>query len=168
MHVILIYNPFTQKPSNLVLSILWFIGSDYSFVIFKPCIVYPLIYRFWLLLCYLQTLYCLSFDLQVLITPLYSSNLVLSILWFTGSDYSLLSLNLVLSILWFTGSDYSFVIFKPFWYTSVTISYKGCALHIYVYQNHINVFKLRSGQTKDYYKINICYKYWLARNQNVS
>jgi hypothetical protein len=113
MHVILIYNPFTQKPSILVLSILWFIGSDYSFVIFKPCIVYPLIYRFWLLLCYLQTLYCLSFDLQVLITLCYLQTVYCLSFDLQVLITPLLSSNLVLSILWFTGSDYSFVIFKP-------------------------------------------------------
>jgi hypothetical protein len=141
MHVILIYNPFTQKPSNLVLSILWFIGSDYSFVIFKPCIVYPLIYRFWLLLCYLQTLYCLSFDLQVLITLCYLQTVYCLSFDLQVLITPLLSSNLVLSILWFTGSDYSFVFFKPcivypliyrFWLLFVI--FKPCIVYPLIYR----------------------------------
>jgi hypothetical protein len=98
----------------IVLSLLPFTASDYPFVIFWPlyclsfhlqllitplisfghCIVSPSIYSFWLPLCYLLVivlsllpfiashypfvifwpLYCLSFHLQLLITPLISLN----------------------------------------------------------------------------------------------
>ena len=45
------------------------------------CIVSPLIYSCWLPFC---TLYCLPFDLQLLVTILY---FVLSLLWFTAVGY---------------------------------------------------------------------------------
>ena len=99
----------------IVLSVLWFTTSDYPFGIFRP-------------------LYCLSFDLRFLITPLvsfghcivcpliydfwlhlwYLSAIVLSVLWFTTSDYPFWYLSaIVLSVLWFTTSDYTFGIFRP-------------------------------------------------------
>jgi hypothetical protein len=80
----------------IILSALWFTASDYPFGIFWP-------------------LYCLSFDLQLLITPLVSSGhysvcpLIYSFwlpLWYL--------LTIILSVLWFTASDYPFGIFKLF------------------------------------------------------
>ena len=64
---------------------------------FDNCIVCPSIYSFWLPLWYLHTaiiwpLYCLSFDLQLLISLVVSSHcyhftITLSVLRFTASDY---------------------------------------------------------------------------------
>ena len=94
----------------IVLSVLWFTASGYSYGI-------------------LWSLCCLSCDLRFRITPLVScgycvvwlSNygfwlllwcfvaIVLSVLRCTASDYSFsVSLVIVLSVLWFTASDYSF------------------------------------------------------------
>ena len=165
----------------IVLSVLWFTDSDYTLGIYDlqilitplvscgHCVVCPLIYRFWLPLWYLVAivlsvlwftdsdytfgilwpLCCLSFDLQILITPLvsmiYRFWLHLWYLWFTDSDYPFgilwplccLSFDLqilitplvsmiyrfwlplwyrvaiVLSVLWFTDSDYTFGILSP-------------------------------------------------------
>ena len=105
-----------------------------SLVSFGHCIVYPLIYSYWLLLWYLLaivlyvlwstatdylfgifwTLYCLSFDLQLLITSLVSFGhcivcpLIYSYwlpLWYL--------LDIVLSVLWSTATDYLIGIFWP-------------------------------------------------------
>ena len=138
----------------IILSVLWFMTSDYSFGIFWPLyclsfdlwllitplvsfghyIVCPLIYDFWLLLWYLLAiilsvlpfmtsdysfgifwpLYCLSFDLWLLITPLVSFGhyIVCPLIY----DFWLLLwylLAIILSVLWFMTSDYSFGIFWP-------------------------------------------------------
>ena len=182
----------------IVLSILWFTASDYPLVSstfcplcclsfdlrllitlwyhqpFAHCVVYPLIYGFWLPFGILWPLSCLSLDVRLLITLWYLQTfahcvvypliygfwlpfvscghwvvcpliygfwlpfgifhllpIVLSILWFTASDYPLVScghwvvcpwmygfwlpfgifklLPIVLSILWFTASDYLLV-----------------------------------------------------------
>jgi hypothetical protein len=60
---------------TISLSVLWCTTSDYPFVLS----VSPLMYGFWLPLC----IVCLSFDVRLLITPLYC----LSVLWCTSSDY---------------------------------------------------------------------------------
>ena len=125
---------FTTSDYTIVLSVLWFITSDYPFGIFWPlyclsgdlpllntplvsfghCIVCPAIYHFWLLLWYLLAI-------------------VLSVLWFTTSDYPvgifwplyclscdlpllitpLYLLAFALSVLWFITSDYPFGICWP-------------------------------------------------------
>jgi hypothetical protein len=66
-------------------------------------------------------LYCLSFNLRLLITPLLSSNFwplyCLSVLQFKTSDYPFAIFKLlaiVLSVLQFKTTDYSFGIFKLF------------------------------------------------------
>ena len=77
----------------IVLSVLWFTGSDYPFGIF------------W-------SLCCLFYDLQVLITHLVSFGhcVVCSMIYrFWLPIWYLLVI--VLSVLWFTGSDYPFGIF---------------------------------------------------------
>ena len=78
----------------IVLSVLLrFTASDYRFdlFLFGHCIVCPLIYGFWLPFWPFSfwSLYCLSFDLRLLITVLTFIFLVivLSVLWFTASDY---------------------------------------------------------------------------------
>ena len=136
----------------IVLSVLQFTASDYSFgilwslyclsfnlrllitplVSFGHCIVCPSIYGFWLLLWYLLvivlsvlqftafdysfgilwSLYCLSFNLRLLITPLVSCGHCIvcpSIYGFWLHLWYLLVI--VLSVLQFTASDYSFGIF---------------------------------------------------------
>ena len=58
---------------------------------------------------------CLLFDLCLLITPLVSSKIVLSVVWFTSSNYPFgifKLLAIVLSVVWFTSSNYPFGIFK--------------------------------------------------------
>ena len=175
----------------IVLSVLWFTASGYSFGVFWSlwclscdlrflvtplvscghCVVCPVIYGFWLLLwCLLVivlsvlwftasgysfgvlwSLWCLSCDLRLLVTPLVSCGhcdvcpviygfwlllcclvvIVLSVLWFTASVTPLVSFShcvvcpviygflllrwcllvIVLSVLWFTASDYSFGVF---------------------------------------------------------
>jgi hypothetical protein len=115
----------------ILLSVLRFTASDYPFGIFKlfyqcvifyfgHCIVCPsLIYSFRLPIWYLQTLlsmwhvlfwplHCLSFDLQLQITHLISSNSSINVACFI--------LSIVFSVLlWFTASDYPFGIFKLFY-----------------------------------------------------
>ena len=103
----------------IVLSVLlWYTDSDYTLGIFWP-------------------LWCLFFyDIQILITPLVSFGhcvfcssmiyrfslppwyllaIVLSVLlWYTDSEYPLVSFGIVLSVLlWYTDSDYTFGIFWP-------------------------------------------------------
>ena len=138
----------------IVLSVLRFTASDYSFGVFWSlcclsfdlrlqitllvscghCGVCPSIYGFWLLLwCLLVivlsilwftasgyscgvlwSLCCLSFDLRLLVTPLVSfSHCVVcpSIYGFWLLLWCLLVI--VLSVLWFTASDYSFGVFWP-------------------------------------------------------
>jgi hypothetical protein len=80
----------------IVLSVLlWFTASDYRFdlFLFGHCIVCPLIYGFWLPFWPFSfwSLYCLSFDIRLLITVLTFIFLVivLSVLWYTASDYRL-------------------------------------------------------------------------------
>ena len=136
----------------IVLSVLWFTSSDYHFGIFWPlyclffdlcllittlvsfghCIVCSLIYVFWLPLWYLLvivlfvlwftssdypcgifwSLYCLFFDLRLLITTLVSFGhcIVCSLTYVFWLPLSYL-LVIVLSVLWFTSSDYHFGIF---------------------------------------------------------
>jgi hypothetical protein len=87
---------------------------------FGHCVVCPsLIYSFRLPICYLQTLlsmwhvlfwplcFLFFFDLELQITDLVSSNSSISVAWFI--------LDIVLSVLWFTASDYPFGIFKLFY-----------------------------------------------------
>ena len=129
-----------------VLSVLQFTTSDYPFGVFRlhclsfdlqllvtplvysDCIVCPLIYNFWLPLWCIQTvlsvlrfttsgypfgvfkLYCLSFDLQLLVT-LWCIQTVLSVLLFTTSGYPFGVFRL-LSVLRFTTSGYSFGVFR--------------------------------------------------------
>jgi hypothetical protein len=98
-------------------------------LVYSDCIVSPTIYNFWLPLCCIQTvlsvlrfttsdypfcafrLYCLSFDLQLLITPLVYSDCIVC-----PSIYNfwlpLWCIQTVLSVLRFTTSDYSFVVFR--------------------------------------------------------
>ena len=103
--------PFVLFLLAIVLSVLWYTDSDYPFGDFKlflsfctfsfgHCVVCSLIYRFWLPHWYLQTLLVLLyfffwplcclffFDIQILITPLVSSNssyeLSLSVVKFSG------------------------------------------------------------------------------------
>ena len=95
----------------IVLSVLlWFTDYDYPFSIFGHCVVCPsLIYGLWLSLWYLLAivlsvllwftdydypfgifwpLCCLSFfDLRIMIIPLVSLAIVLSVIWFTDYDY---------------------------------------------------------------------------------
>jgi hypothetical protein len=88
----------------IVLSVLWFTGSDYPFGIF------------W-------SLCCLFFDLHVLITPLVSFGhcVVCSLVYrFWLPIWYLLVI--VLSVLWFTSSDYPFDIFKLFLLFFVVVS----------------------------------------------
>ena len=97
---------FSNLWSLCCVSFFWCTPSDYSLGIFKPLIVVLfvllLMYGFWLLLWYFQTLdhcvVCPSFGARHLITPLVFSNL-----------WSLCCL----SFFWCTASDYSFDIFKP-------------------------------------------------------
>ena len=55
------------------------------------CIVCPLIYGFWCPFGIFCPLYCLSFDLRIMIPLWYLLFIVLSVLWFTDSDTPLLS-----------------------------------------------------------------------------
>jgi hypothetical protein len=77
----------------IVLSVLWFTSSDYHFGIF------------W-------SLYCLFFDLRLLITTLVSFGhcLVCSLIYVFWLPLWYL-LVIVLSVLWFTSADYPFGIF---------------------------------------------------------
>ena len=138
----------------IVLSVLWFMDSDYPFGIFWPlcclsfvlsilitslvssghCVVCPLIYGFWLPLWYHLTivlsvlwfmdsdypfgifwpLCCLSFDLCILITPLVSSGHCVVCPLIYGFWLPLwYLLVIVLSVLWLMDSDYPFGIFWP-------------------------------------------------------
>jgi hypothetical protein len=138
----------------IALSVLWITASDYPFDIFWPlyclsfelwllitpliyfgyCIVCPLHYGFWLLFWYTLAIalsvlwitvsdypfdifwpmYCLSFELWLLITPLVSVGHCIVcplhygfwlLFWYT--------LAIALSVLWITTSDYPFDIFWP-------------------------------------------------------
>ena len=130
-----------------VLSVLLFTTSGYPFGVFRlyclsfylqllvtplvysDCIVCPSIYNFWLLLWCIQTvlsvllfttsgypfgvfrLYCLSFDLQLLVTPLVYSDCIVC-----PSIYNfwlpLWCIQTVLSVLLFTTSGYPFGVFR--------------------------------------------------------
>ena len=178
----------------IVLSVLWFKSSDYPLVSFGHCLVCSLIYVFWLPLWYILvialsvlwltsfdypfgifwSLYCLFFDLRLLITTLVSFGhcvvcsliyvfrlplwyllfIALSVLWFTSSGYPFgifwslyclffdlrllitlwYLLVIVLSVLWLTSSDYPLVSFGhclvcsliyvfwlPLWYLLVIV-----------------------------------------------
>jgi hypothetical protein len=100
----------------IVLSVLWFTSSDYHFGIF------------W-------SLYCLFFDLRLLITPLVSVGycIVCSLIYVVWLPLWYL-LVIALSVLWFTSSDYPFVSFGhclvcsliyvfwlPLWYLLVIV-----------------------------------------------
>ena len=141
---------------TIALSVLRFTASDYPFGIFWPlyclsfdlrllitplvsfdhCIVCPSIYGFWLPLWYLLTivlsvlrftasdypfgifwpLYCVSFDLRLLITPLVSFDHCIvcpSIYGFRLPLWYLLTI--VLPVLPFTASDYPFGVCWPLW-----------------------------------------------------
>jgi hypothetical protein len=137
----------------IVLSVLWFMSSDYPFgicwslyclffdlrllitplVSFGHCIVCSLIYVFWLPLWYLLvivlsvlwftssvypfgifwSLYCLFFDLRLLITTLVSFGhcIVCSLIYVFWLPLWYL-LVIVLSVVWFTSSDYHYGIFQ--------------------------------------------------------
>ena len=75
-----------------------------------------MIYDFWLPLGNFRPLYCLSFDLRFLITPLVSFGhcIVCPLIYDFWLHLWYLSA-IVLSVLWFTTSDY------PFWYLSATV-----------------------------------------------
>ena len=122
------------------------------FQTFAHCVVYPLIYDFWLPFGILWPLSFLSLDVRLLIILWYLQTfahcvvypliygfwlpfgifhllpIVLSILWFTASDYLFgifKLLPIVLSILWFTASDYLFgilkllpIVFSILWFTA--------------------------------------------------
>jgi hypothetical protein len=79
------------RKSKDRLSVLWFTDSDTPLVSFVYCIVCPLIYRFWYPFGIFCPLYCLSFDLRILIPLWYLLSIVLSVLWFTDSDTPLVS-----------------------------------------------------------------------------
>jgi hypothetical protein len=111
-----------------VLSVLRFTTSGYPFV-YSDCIVCPSIYDFWLPFWCIQTvlfvlrfttsgypfgvfrLYCLSFNLQLLVTPLVYSDCTVC-----PSIYNiwlpLWCIQTVLSVLRFTTSGYSFGVFR--------------------------------------------------------
>ena len=77
----------------IVLSVLWFTDSDYTFGI-------------------LWSLCCVSFDLQILITPLVScGHCVVFPLIYRFWLHLWYLMVIVLSVLWFTDSDYTFGIF---------------------------------------------------------
>jgi hypothetical protein len=116
----------------IVLSLLPFTASDYSFGIFGHCIVSPSIYSFWLHLWYLLvivlsllpftasdypfvifwSLYCLSFHLELLITALVSfGHYIVSPSIYVFWLHLCYLLVIVLSLFPFTASDYSFGIF---------------------------------------------------------
>jgi hypothetical protein len=76
---------------SIVMSVLWFTDSDTPLVSFVHCIVCPLIYRFWYPFGIFCPLYCLSFDLRILIPLWYLLSIVLSVLWFRDSDTPLVS-----------------------------------------------------------------------------
>ena len=79
-----------------VLSVLRYTDYDYPFGIFWPCVVCSSsIYGLRLPLWYLLVLCCLFFDIRIMITPLVSFSLVLSVL------------------LRYTDCDYPFGIFQP-------------------------------------------------------
>ena len=108
----------------IVLPVLWFTASDYLFDILWP-------------------LYCLSFELQLLITHLiYFGHCIVCHLnygfwlplWYT--------LVIVFSVLWFTASDYPFGILWPFY----CLSFELRPLITYlIYFNHCIVCPLNYG-----------------------
>jgi hypothetical protein len=81
-------------------------------VSFGHCLVCSLIYVFWLPFGIFWSLYCLFFDLRLLITPLVSVGycIVCSLIYVFWLPLWYL-LVIVLSVLWFTSSDYPFGIF---------------------------------------------------------
>jgi carbon starvation protein CstA len=117
----------------IVLSVLRVTGSDYPLVSFGHCFVCPSSYGFWLPFGIFWPLFCLSFQLRLLITLWYLLAIVLSVLPVTASYYPFgifwplfcLSFELrllitlwyllaiVLSVLRVTASDYPFGIFWP-------------------------------------------------------
>jgi hypothetical protein len=68
----------------IVMSVLWFMASYYHFC-FGHCKVCPMIYGFLLPLLF-WSLYCLSYDLWLLITT-FVLVIVMSVLWFMASYY---------------------------------------------------------------------------------
>ena len=153
---------------TIVLSVLWLAASDYTFGIFWPlyclyfdlrllitplvsfdhCIVCTLTYGFWLHLWYLLTivlsvlwltasdytfgifwpLYCLYFDLRLLITPLVSFDHCIVCTLTCGFWLHLwYLLTIVLSVLWLTASDYTFGIFWPLY----CLYFDGFCLHLW-------------------------------------
>jgi hypothetical protein len=75
----------------IVLSVLPVTASDYPLVSFGHCFVCPSSYGFWLPFGIFWPLFCLSFELRVLITLWYLLVIVLSVLPVTASDYPLVS-----------------------------------------------------------------------------
>ena len=90
------------------MSVLWFTATDYPLISSGHCIVCPSIYGYWLPFGIFWPLYCLSFDLRLLITfdifwPLYCLSSIYgywlpfvfaTVLWylrFTATDYPLVS-----------------------------------------------------------------------------
>jgi hypothetical protein len=111
-------------------------GFWLHFFSFGHCIMCPSIYSFWLHFCIFLPFYYLSFHLRLLITLFFLLAIVLCVLPFTASDYTLVSFghciicpsiygfwlhffflfDIVLSVLLFTASDYTFGIFKLFFH----------------------------------------------------
>jgi hypothetical protein len=103
----------------LVLSVLWSTASDYPLVSSNFWPLYCLSFDLWLLITLLVSsnfwpLYCLSFDLWLLITLWYLQTFGHCIVcpliygfWLPFGIFKLLAI--VLSVLWFTASDYPLV-----------------------------------------------------------
>jgi hypothetical protein len=85
--------PFGILDLQLLIT-LWYLRfttTAYPLVSSGHCIVCPLIYGYWLPFGIFWPLYCLTFDLQLLIILWYLLAIVLSVLWFTATDYPLVS-----------------------------------------------------------------------------
>ena len=102
----------------IVLSVLRFTATDYPLVSSGHCIVCPLIYGYWLPFDIFWPLYCLSFDLRLLITLWYLLAILIYGYWFLSSGFTLsywlpfgifTLLAIVLSVLRFTATDYPLV-----------------------------------------------------------
>jgi hypothetical protein len=93
---------------TIMLNVLWYTDSDWTFGIFWP-------------LC------CLSYDLRILITPLVSFDHYVVCPMIYGFWLSLwYLLTIMLSVLWFTDSDYPFGIFKLFFLYLIAVSSLLC------------------------------------------
>jgi hypothetical protein len=133
----------------IVLSLLPFTASDYPLVSFGHCIVPPSIYSFWLHLWYhlvivlsllpftaseysfsiFWSLYCPSFHLQFLISPLVSfGHCIVSPSIYSFWLHLWYLLVIVLSLLPFTASDYTFGIFWSLYCLSFHLQFLITAL----------------------------------------